>query len=47
MAVEGVMHYFMTPFTVLESGFRLLVPRVLNGLDARSKDMLGEVSIHG
>ena len=47
VAVKGVMHRLVAPFTVPKSGFRLLIPRVLNGLNTRSKDMLGEVSIGG
>ncbi len=38
---------FLAPFTLSESGFGLLIPRVLYGIHASSKDMLGKMSVCG
>jgi len=47
VVVKGIVRRLVAPFAVLESGFGLLISRVLNGLNACLKDMLGEVSIGG
>ncbi len=47
VAVEGVVCCLVTPFTVFEPWLRLLIPRVFNGIDACSKDVLGKVPICG
>ncbi len=47
MTVEGVMCRLVTPFAVFEPWFRLLVLRVFNGINARSKDVLGDMPVHG
>jgi len=47
VAFEGVVCHLVAPFTVLEFRFGFLVPRVLDGINACLKDVLGEVSIGG
>jgi len=47
VAVEGVVCCLAAPFTVLKSWFRLLISGILNGVDACSEDVLGEVPVHG
>jgi len=41
------MGYFAAPLALPEPQFGLLVPGVLNGIDASSEDMLGKVPVCG
>ncbi len=47
VAVKGVVSGFLAPLALPEPWFRLLVPRVFDGFNAGSEDVLGKMPICG
>jgi len=45
VAVEGVVCHLATPFAMLQPWFRLLIPRIFDGVNACLKDVLGNMPI--